>query len=263
MNYIDIHCHVNFAAYDTDREEVIARAREAGVGMILVGSDQATSELAVDIAAKHENMWAIIGLHPTDVATGFDTDFFTKLAAHPKVVGIGECGLDYFHVDPVTNTVDKQLQESIFRAHIELSEKVQKPLMLHIRSSKIDDAYQDAITILSDLTSRGLFTQGGDVHFFAGNLDCARQFIELGFSLSFTGVITFAKEYEEVIKNIPLERIMSETDAPFVTPAPYRGKRNEPSYVVEVVKKIASIRGEEETAVATQLVKNAQTLFKL
>ena len=266
MNYIDIHCHVNFADYDADRDAAIARARSLGVGMIVVGTDRATSEQAVALAEKNENMWAIVGLHPTDTAEDFDPVFFEKLARHPKVVGIGECGLDYFHIDATTKTESKKNQEKIFRAQIALAERVQKPLMLHIRSGKdkvMDDAYGRALAILREVKASGAYTQAGDVHFFAGSLDHAHQFIELGFSLSFTGVITFAKEYQEIIKNIPLERIMSETDAPFVSPVPYRGQRNEPSYVVETAKAIATIRGEDEIRVLAQLVQNARTLFKI
>ncbi len=269
MKYIDIHCHINFPAYDTDRAEVVARAQQAGVGMIVVGNDLASSEQAIALAEQHEGIWAIVGLHPTDAKAGFDAVAFEKMAVHPKVVGIGECGLDYFHVDSDTNSLNKEFQEKVFRDHITLAEKVKKPLMLHVRSGKngvenpAEDAYKDAIAILREAQESGAYTQGGDVHFFAGSLEHARQFIDLGFSLSFTGVVTFAKEYQELVKNIPLERIMSETDAPFVSPAPHRGQRNEPSYVIEIVKKIAAIRGEDEEKVSGQLLQNARTLFKI
>lgn len=273
MKYIDIHCHINFAAYDADRDAVIARAQEAGVGMIIGGNDRTTSLQAVALAEKYENMWAIVGLHPvhvSDVAIGeekevFDMAFYEKLALHPKVLGIGECGLDYFRGDPLQKDHQKKMQVEVFRAHIALAEKVKKPLVLHIRSGAEDDndAYKDAIAILREVKAGGAYTQAGDVHFFAGGLDYARQFIELGFSLSFTGVITFAKEYHEVIKNIPLTSIMSETDAPFVSPVPYRGQRNEPAHVVEVAHAIADIRGEQREVVLPQLVQNARTFFKI
>jgi TatD DNase family protein len=263
MKYIDIHCHLHFEAYDADRDAVIDRARQAEVGMIVVGIDAETSRQAVALAASHDNTWAVIGLHPVDASIGFDAGFYEQLAAHPKVVGIGECGMDYFHVDSRTKIMEKKLQEQVFRAQIALAEKVKKPLMLHIRSSATEDAYKNVLAILREARASGAYTQAGDVHFFAGSLDYARQFIELGFSLSFTGVITFAKEYHEVVKTIPLDRIMSETDAPFVSPAPYRGQRNEPGHVIEVAKAIASIRGEDEQTVFAQLLKNARTLFKI
>jgi TatD DNase family protein len=253
--------------------------------MIIVGTDRATSEQAVALAEAHENIWAIVGLHPTDAAQGrgsggekvagtFDASFFEKLAAHPKVVGIGECGLDYFHIDANATEPEKvrikKNQRDIFNMHIALAEKVNKPLMLHIRNGNNtaspksgDDAYIDALAILRAAIASGAFTRSGNVHFFAGSPDIARQFVELGFSLSFTGVITFAKEYHEIVKAIPLDRIMSETDAPFVSPVPHRGKRNEPAYVVEVARAIAAIRGEDPLIVSAQLVENARTLFKL
>ena len=270
MKYIDIHCHLNFDAYAADREAVVARAQHAGVGMIVVGTDLETSAQAIALAEKYKNMWAVIGFHPVDTPSEhFDADSFEKLAQHPKVVGIGECGLDYFHIGQSAKEENKKIQEKIFRAQIAIAEKVKKPLMLHIRSGKNvatdagDDAYSAALKILREEKSAGTYTQGGDVHFFAGNLATAQQFIDLGFSLSFTGVITFAKEYHEVIKNIPLECIMSETDAPFVSPAPYRGQRNEPSYVIEVAKAISAIREEDEEKVFAQLVHNARILFKI
>ncbi len=266
MKYIDIHCHINLDAYDVDREEVIARAQQAGVGMIIVGNDRATSEQAVALAEKNENMWAVIGLHPTNVATEaiggeFDYEFYKKLASNPKVVGIGECGLDYFHTPQSESkaAADAVFQKKVFESHIALAEEINKPLVLHIRSSKTHDAYKDALVILRQKA----LSVAGDVHFFAGGLDYGRQFVALGFSLSFTGVITFAKEYHDVIKNIPLERIMSETDAPFVAPAPYRGQRNEPARVIEVAHTIAAIRGETLENVLPQLVQNARNLFKI
>lgn len=256
MKYIDIHCHLNLSEFDTDIAEVIACARKSEVGMMVVGVDKGSSQKAVNIAEKNENVWAVIGLHPADNTTEeFDFDFFKKLAQHPKVVAIGECGFDYYHMPPT----DKTRQQYIFEQQIRIANEVKKPLMLHIRNGKKgEDAYSDALEVL-----KAQAKVSGDVHFFAGNINVAKKFIELGFRLSFTGVVTFTKDYDEVIRNIPLNMIMSESDAPFVAPAPYRGGRNEPSYVIEVVKKIAEIRGEEEAMVSGQILKNAKELFKL
>ena len=286
MKYIDVHCHVNLPQYDADRDEVIRRAHEAGVGMIVVGTDAESSEKAVKLAEQHENMWAIVGLHPTD-ASGvgessgespgevFNFDFYKKLASHPKVVGIGECGLDYFHADPAVDK-NKLIQIQTFGSHIRLAHELKKPLMLHVRNGTSDpddnggfdkspDAYADVIAILEKSKAAGMNVTG-DVHFFAGDVATARRFIDLGLYLSFTGVITFPNTelYREVIRAIPLDHILSETDAPFVSPVPYRGKRNEPAYVVEVAKAIARIRNsEDESIILKALVDNAKKLFNI
>ncbi len=164
-----------------------------------------------------------------------------------KVIGIGECGLDYFHGKEEA----KEKQKELFENQIELAMESGKPLMLHIR-----DAYEDAIEILNKYDG-----VRGNVHFFAGSKGMAQQFLDLGFTLSFTGVITFAKEYEDLIKSIPLDRILSETDCPFVAPALYRGKRNEPSYVIEVVKKISEIKDLSFEEVSSQLLQNSKNLW--
>lgn len=274
-SYIDIHSHLNFAAFDTDREEVMKRAREAGVAMINVGTQKDTSASAVALAEKYEGVYAAVGLHPIHTAKSFhdeeelgpsfakategkegfisraeefDYDYYKKLALHPKVVAIGECGLDYYRVES-----GKEKQEDNFRKQIELAVEVKKPLMLHIRS-----AYLDAFKVLKTYTG-----VRGNLHFFAGTIEDSKPFLDAGFSFSFTGVISFARQYDEVVRFLPLARIMSETDCPYVAPAPYRGKRNEPAYVMEVVKKIAEIRGEDVETVRTQLLKNAHNFFNL
>lgn len=256
MKYIDVHCHPNLPEFDTDFNEALLRAKEKGVGLIVVGVDKKTSERAVKIAEENENVWAVIGHHPVDNTTEpFDTEFYKTLASNSKVVGLGECGFDYYHASPE----DKERQREIFEKHIQISLAVNKPLVLHLRNGKgTENAYKDALEILKKYPSLR-----GDVHFFAGTLEDAQEFIKLGFKLSFTGVITFAKNYDEIIKNIPLESIMSETDAPYVAPVPYRGKRNEPVYVIEVAHRIAEIRGESLEKVLPQLVENARNLFGL
>jgi TatD DNase family protein len=185
------------------------------------------------------------------------------------VVAIGECGLDYFHiVDQKSNTKNqnhkakiidiKNKQKEVFKKHIELALELDKPLMIHCR-----DAYPDVLEILNSYFLIHNSKLRGDIHFFAGNWETAQKFLDLGFYLSFTGVITFTHDYDEVIKKMPLGRLMIETDAPYVAPAPYRGKRNEPLFVAEVAKKIAALRGliYDEVAVAT--VANARNLFDI
>lgn len=282
FKYIDIHTHVNFAAFDAERDDVIKRALDAGVGMINVGTQKDTSQGAIDLAIKYDGLYAIIGLHPvhthksyhdeaelgeggkafTSRGESFDYDYYLKLAKHSKVVGIGECGLDYFRNEG--GEIEKQEQREIFQKHIDLAHEVGKPLMLHVRSSgKTQDAYEDVIHMLKSNQNKLLTDRPGDVHFFAGSWEIARQFLDLGYTLSFTGVITFSHDYDEVIKNTPLDRLLIETDAPYVAPKPYRGKRNEPSYVVLVAKAIAAIKGLEEEVVRQALLANTTRLFNL
>lgn len=279
MKYIDIHAHTNFAAYETDREAVIARARENGVVIINVGTQLDTAKKTVELATLHDNCYAIIGLHPIHttschhdeqelgegnkefVSRGeiFDVHAYRELAQNnPKVVGFGECGLDYYRNDENTKTE----QEKAFRAHIELALELDMPLMLHVRASKgTMDAYIDVLKILHEYKKEAGEKLRGDVHFFAGTIEIAQQFLDIGFDMSFTGVITFAKEYVKLVKFVPLDRMHAETDCPYVTPVPHRGTRNEPAYVIEVVKKIAEIKGESIENVAAQLAKNAERLF--
>jgi TatD DNase family protein len=267
MRYFDAHTHVNFAVYKDDREDVIERAKDAGVVMNVVGTQLDTSKAAVEMAGKHSHAYASIGLHPihtsksyhdlkelgeggrefTSRGERFDASAYEELGRHPKVIAIGECGLDYYRLEAET----RKLQHAVFIEHIELANRLGKPLMLHIR-----DAYEDALDIL-----RAHAKVRGDVHFFAGDWNVAKQFLDLGFTLSFTGVLTFTDDYNEVIHNTPLDMLLSETDAPYVTPVPFRGKRNEPAHVVRVVEAVARIRGADTEAVAERLFANAIRVF--
>jgi len=281
FSYIDIHSHVNFSAFDTDREATIERASDAGVAMINVGTQQDTSRKAVELAEKYERgVYAIVGLHPVHTGKSFhdekelgeggkeftsrgelfDYNFYKKLAEHPKVVAIGECGLDYYRIE---NEEFRSKQEEVFRKQIELAIAVKKPLMLHLRNGSSRSAYTDAFSILNSYFSIHNSAPRGNLHFFAGTIEEAKPFLDMGYTFSFTGVITFAKDYEEMVRYLPLDRILSETDSPYVAPAPFRGKRNEPLYVREVVKAIARIRNENEEKIRTQILKNAEKLFNI
>ncbi len=262
--YFDIHSHLNFPDYQSDWEIVLGRLRETKTYTICVGTDLESSKKAVELANKYEEIYACIGMHPVDdPSKKFQREDFEPLVKNKKVVAIGECGLDFFHQD---KTQDKERQENDFRGQIDFALDCDLPIMIHSRN-----AYQDLLEILEPLskvngppsTGSGQGKLRGNVHFFAGNIEEAKRFFDIGFTISFTGVITFARNYDEVIKYAPLEMIMSETDAPFVSPAPYRGKRNEPSYVSEVVKKIAEIRGEDEEKVAQTLVQNTKRVFNI
>jgi len=213
------------------------------------------------MAEKHDGFFATIGQHPSDNRKEeFKIENYKKLITHPKVVGVGECGLEYFRMPKgVLPEEEKKRQKNLFEAQIQLALDNDKPLMLHCRPSPGSmDAYEDVLTILKQFPS-----VRGNVHFFVGNVAIAKQFLEFGFTFSFTGVITFTHDYDEVIRFLPLENIMSETDCPFVAPVPHRGKRNEPVYVIEVVKKIAEIRGEDFEKIRKQLVENTLRVFDI
>ncbi|MBI5134516.1 MAG: TatD family hydrolase [Candidatus Taylorbacteria bacterium] len=281
--YIDVHAHANFAAFDADREATVERALRAGVWMINVGTKQATSKSAVEMTRRFsEGVYSIVGLHPIHVnpsfhdkdeigpetapfeskGEDFDADFYRSLVEEggKKVVGIGECGLDYYRTP---SDEERKRQRAAFIAQIELALELDLPLMLHIRSGAGGDAYRDVLDILIGYKEKAGDRLRGDAHFFAGTLEDAREFLSLGFHLSYTGVVTFAKQYKELVEATPLDRIMSETDCPYVSPVPERGKRNEPSFVVHTAEKILDIKGAGAESGRKQLVENAMRLFRL
>lgn len=253
--YFDIHSHLNFPKYDEDREDVIARMNEGRVWTVTVGTDIESSESGVELAGKHEGIFATVGIHPDGDPSEWDEGLFSKLLQDKRVVGVGECGLDVVSPGETTEEAIKN-QRELFEKHIELAVKHNKPLMIHCRN-----AYSDVYDILAHYSKSYGDKLRGDMHFFAGDTDMARKFLDLGFYLSFTGVITFAESYHDVVRFAPLERIMAETDAPFVSPVPYRGKRNEPLFVSEVVRHIAKLKNEDFDFVRESLVKNALEFF--
>lgn len=260
MNIIDTHSHFNLSQFDTDRDEAIVRMDSAGVGTICVGVDEETSAKAVELAGTHETIWACVGQHPTEWFKEFDTNAFISLAGQGKVVAIGECGLDYYREREREHIPE---QKKLFEAQIALAKESDLPLMMHIRPQHNSmDAYEDALVILTEWKKQWPDMRG-TAHFFAGTKEIAQQFLDLGFHISFSGIITIFPEYEEVVRYVPLDRILPETDAPFAAPIPYRGTRNEPAYVVEVVKKIAEIKKLSLDEVQQQLFKNTNSLFNL
>ena len=252
--YFDVHSHLNATEYSEDINEVIKRLEETDTHTIVVGTDLESSKIAVELAEKHEEIYACVGVHPVDNKNEhYDISKYRELAQHPKVVAVGECGFDFYHADKAR---DYKRQKKLFLDQLRFAVAHDKPIMIHAR-----DAYEELLEIL-ELQKRKYGTRlRGNVHFFAGSVAVAQRLFDLGFSISFTGVITFTRDYDEVIKAAPLDMIMSETDAPYVTPVPYRGKRNEPSFVVEVVKKIAEIREEDEERVRVALVNNALSMI--
>ena len=255
---IDVHAHVNFDEYAADRAEVMSRALQSGTAMINVGTNAATSTSAVELARQYDGgVYAIIGQHPVDTDVVFDPAAYRTLLADPKVVGIGECGLDYFHCEPA----QAAKQKDVFISQIELANEFKKPLMLHVRTGADaagPNAYEDAIEILKTHAK-----VPGNSHFFAGTIEQARKFLDMGCTMSFTGVITFAKQYIELVEYVPLDMMHAETDCPFVSPVPHRGERNEPAHVSFVYEKIARIKNIPVEEVERQLMENAKRMFGL
>lgn len=263
---IDIHAHINFSAFDEDREAVIENTYKNGVTFFNVGTDRKTSEEVFNLAQKYPFLYAVIGLHPIHAnpleeegrhspGEDFDYDFYLNLATNGKVVAIGECGLDYFHITEQSGDY-KEKQKKVFEEQIKLALEVDKPVMIHCR-----DAYDETLEILEKFQEQSGGKLKGNFHFFAGTKDQAKRILDLGFNMSFTGVVTFAPQYKELVEYVPIDRMHAETDSPYVAPAPYRGQRNEPLYVLEVVSKIAEIKGLSMTEVSEQLNKNANKLF--
>ncbi len=256
--FFDIHSHVSFPEFDRDRAEVLARMRKAGVWAITVGVDLKSSKEAVALAEKHDGIFATVGLHPADNRREvLAVEEYRTLLAHPKVVAVGECGLDYLRVSGDV-AEDKKRQKEIFEAQIALAVEMKKPLMIHCR-----DAHEDMLAILTSKKKEHGEDLRGNIHFFTGSIGVARRYFALGFTISFTGVITFTHDYDEAIRYAPADMILSETDCPFVAPVPFRGKRCEPIYVREVVETLARIRGEDIETMASQLVANAAVCFPL
>jgi len=273
---IDTHAHVNFNEFKDDYKETIKRALDENIWMINVGAESKTSKRAVKMAEEYnEGVYAAVGLHPSHLVEQdveyeengeivkykskpeeFDYNFYLNLAKNKKVVGIGECGLDYFRT---SDESFKEKQKEVFIKHLELAKEANKPIIIHCRN-----AHDDLLKILR----LAVKPPSGVMHFFTGNLEQAKKYIELGFYISFSGVITFSPKkgeivgaYDEIIKNIPLGKILPETDCPYVAPVPHRGKRNEPQYVKYVAHKIAELRGLSFEEVAEQTTINARKLF--
>jgi len=274
---IDTHAHLNFNAFKNDVEKVVKRCADQKIGVINVGSEYKTSRRAVEMAEKHENMWAAVGLHPGhlsvhDIDDGeghliksavekFDREKYLELAKSKKVVAIGEIGLDYFHgtqnMEHGTEEL-KALQRGIFIQEIELAVELDLPVMVHCR-----EAYKDLLEILVEQNKKYGKKLRGVIHSYLGRLSYAQIFNEIGFSIAFNGVITYARDYDKVIKNVDLKYILTETDCPWLTPIPHRGERNEPAYVRYVAEKIAEIKeiSFDETAKIT--VDNTKKLFNI
>lgn len=285
MNYkfIDTHCHVHFQAYKEDMDEVVQRSLDEGVAMVTIGTQSTTSKSGIELAEKYEGVWATIGLHPNHLhkqeffdqdelppeeqTTGkiktrseaFDPAYYRDLVSHPKVVAIGEFGLDYYRIPP---EVDKENmiedQKTACRQQLAFASESNKPIVIHCR-----DAHDDQVVLLAEEIKTGGLTQRGVIHSFTGNASEAAKYHELDFKLGLNGILTFSKELQSALKDIPLEQIVLETDAPYLTPPPNRGKRNEPHYVKFIADAVAQIKDVPVEEVAQVTNHNATSLFNL
>jgi TatD DNase family protein len=252
---IDSHCHLNMLkldAYHGDLTALIQQARSVGVEHILcVATDLDNAKQVIEIAERYDDVSASVGVHPSDVADHqADIDELLRLAAHPKVIAIGETGLDYHYNDAGLDGMRQQ-----FRDHIKVARELNKPLIIHSR-----DAREDTMRILDE---EGAKSVAGVMHCFTESWEMAQQAMALGFYISISGIVTFknAKEVAEVAKKVPLDRLLIETDAPFLAPVPYRGKQNEPQYVRFVAEKIAELRHIHVDDVAKATTENFKRLF--
>ncbi len=279
---IDTHTHVNFKDFKEETEAVIQRALDAGVWMINAGTQIDTSKSAVELAQKYSRgVYAAVGLHPEHTYEHmvneeghvfktrhetFDYAPYKALAKNPKVAAIGECGLDYYYFQPGDDIEKiKQDQREAFTQQIELARELDKVLMIHCRPTKgTMDAYGDIADMMAGIKQK-YPDYRFQVHCYTGNLELAQQFVELGGYISCSGIVTFDKtgRSEAVVKGILLERLLVETDAPFLAPAPHRGKRNEPAYVEFVARKIAEIKKLSYEQVAETTTNNALSLFRI
>lgn len=251
MRLFDSHCHLQLPQYDADRAEVLVRMQEQGMGAVVIGTDLATSKAALALAQSHDFLWASVGLHPNDNAGEvFNEEEFMALARDPEVVAVGECGLDYFRSGG--SDEERVLQKERFLKQVALAEEVGKPLVIHCRN-----AHEDMIALLGEAH----ITVPVVIHFFTGSGELAEQYLALGCYLSFPGPVTYTDMYDDSIRACPLDRLLVETDAPFAAPVPHRGKRGEPLFVEEVVKKVATLKGLSEEAIAEAAWGNAQTVF--
>ncbi len=285
---IDTHTHINFKPFEKDGDEVIKRALDENIWIINVGSQYSTSKRSIEYAEKYkEGVYAMVGLHPSHVYKKtkketewekggerefeeFDVDEYIKLLKSPKVVAVGEIGLDYY--DDISEE-EKEKQKRVFIEQVELAQQTNKPICIHCRK-----AYDDLIELLTMFNygcahcphaclSRQSEAEAdepglkGVIHCFMGRLSQAEKLIDMGFHISFNGLITYARDYDKVIKKLPLDKIVLETDAPYLTPEPHRDERNEPINVKYVAEKIAEIKGVSFKKVAEQTTKNARELF--
>lgn len=249
----DTHAHLHFPDFAADLPDVLVRARGAGVrGMLTIGTDPETSQAAVDLAGREADVWAAVGIHPHDAASADERSLraMSRLAAEPRVVAIGEIGLDFFR-----NLSPRGDQERVFRQLLALAGEMGKPVLIHCR-----DAHAEVLSLLHD---EGIPERGGIMHCFSGDVEIARHCLDLGLLISLAGPVTYpnARGLPDVARFVPADRLVIETDCPYLPPQGYRGKRNEPAYLALTAARVAELRGEPLPRLAAQLSANARRLF--
>ncbi len=253
--FVDSHAHLDDRKYDHDRHEMLMRAKERGVRLIVnVGYDIPSSRRSMSLANKYDFIYAAVGIHPHDASEAGEDSFdeLRQLSKNPKVVAIGEMGLDYYR-----NLSPREIQQKVFRKQIRLAQELGKPIVVHDR-----DAHGDVMKILKEENAAAA---GGVMHCFSGSLEMARDCLKMGFYISIAGPVTFdnARKLREIAAAIPLDQLLIETDAPYLTPEPHRGKRNESAYVVHVGERIAQLRGIPVEELADATTANARRLFRI
>lgn len=265
----DTHCHLDYDKFDSDRAEVIRRATESGlIRMLVPGLQHRSSKDAVLLAESNPSVYAAVGFHPTDLEEFSESTFqeVKKLASHPKVVAIGEIGIDYYWVK---ETEKRAIQRDILKQQLAFAKEINKPVIIHMREENdawIGEASVDLLRILEEWQNSlqgSLAEKPGVLHSFNGNLETAQKALALNFYLGITGPVTYknAEEKRGIIRQIPLDRILIETDSPFLAPVPFRGKRNEPAFVHHIADKIAEIHSKSPAEIASTTTANAARLF--
>ena len=252
--FVDSHCHLNYKGLVEQQDEVLARARAAGVSAMLnISTRECEWDDVIGLAAQEHDVWASVGIHPheADAHIGIDAAKLIDRASHPRVIAIGETGLDYYYEHS-----DRQQQQTSFREHIAASRATGLPLIVHTR-----DAEDDTLQILADEMGKGAFT--GVIHCFTASAEFGQKALELGFYISLSGIVTFksAKDLQDVALTIPADRLLIETDSPFLAPVPHRGKSCEPAFVADTAQCIADLRGIPVTLLANQSSENFYRLF--
>ena len=253
--FVDVHCHLSFPQFDDDRHEVIRRLKEKEISLLIdPGTDTETSKRSIELSDSHDFIYSTVGLHPHDVKQSVPDPTLCELeslASLPKVVGIGEVGLDYHYQD-----YQPAHQTEAFRQMLRIAKKLDLPVVIHSR-----DAWKDTLDILKQEMTSNL---RGIMHCFSGNTEIAMECIRMGFNISIPGTITYKKsKLADVVHDIPTENLLTETDAPYLSPAPFRGKRNEPSHVCIITAKIAEIKGLTLEETARTIKQNAVELFRI
>jgi TatD DNase family protein len=262
--FIDSHAHLDGKQFDSDREQVIARAQEAGVRtMVAIGNGDGppTLDAGIQIADQHPFIYATIGIHPHEARLASDHAYaeMERLARHPKVIAWGEIGLDYYY-----DHSPRETQKQVFVRQMELAAAAQLPIVIHCRPSNgSDNAWEDCLGLIQEQWApKGL---GGILHCFTGNWAQARRALDIGFMISFAGNVTFpkAQQIRDAALEVPLDRMLIETDSPYLAPVPHRGKRNEPAFVKETARKLGELRGFSVEEVGEQTSRNFYNFFKL